>query len=101
MSESKENLSNKGLLAIGIIFIATLLIGIILYYTGLNEAFYSDTGQSVFKIITYLGEPIVFIIIAAILYIAYNKVYAKNLAPSLLFTHYLNQVFKGIFKDLD
>jgi membrane-associated phospholipid phosphatase len=100
MSESKENLSNKGLLAIGIVFIATLLIGIILIIPAdLNEAFYSDTGQSVFKIITYLGEPIVFIIIAAILYIAYNKVYAKNLALSLLFTHYLNQVFKGIFKD--
>ncbi len=99
MSESRENLSNKGLLAIGIIFIATLLIGIILYYTGLNEAFYSDTGQSVFEIITYLGEPIVFIIIAAILYLAYNKSYAKNLTLSLLITHYLNFIFKGIFRD--
>ncbi|MHA2123559.1 MAG: phosphatase PAP2 family protein, partial [Promethearchaeota archaeon] len=100
MSENKENLSNKGLLAIGIIFIAILLIGIILIIpAGLNLAFYSDTGQTVFEIITYLGEPIVFIIIVAILYLAYNKVYAKNLALSLLLAHYLNQVFKGIFRD--
>ena len=99
MSEKNENLSNKGLMAIGIAFVAILLIGIILYYSGLNEAFYSESGQTVFKILTYLGEPIVFIIIAAILYIGYNKSYAKNLALSLLVTHYLNQVFKGVFKD--
>ena len=99
MSEKNENLSNKGLMAIGIAFVAILLIGIILYYSGLNEAFYSESGQTVFKILTYLGEPVVFIIIASILYIAYDKSYAKNLTLSLLITHYLNFIFKGIFAD--
>jgi membrane-associated phospholipid phosphatase len=101
MSEKKKFLSKKGLMVIGIVSLAILLIGIILYYTNLNEAFYSSrySVQSVFKAITYLGEPVVFIIIIAILFLLYNKRYAKRLACSLLFSYYLNGLFKEFFKD--
>jgi len=99
ISKKKEHISSRGLIVIGIVALIILVVGIILYYTGLNEVFYSESGQTFFKIITYLGEPVVFIIIAAILFLAYDKTYAKNLALSLLITHYLNQIFKSIIKD--
>ncbi|MFX1480655.1 MAG: phosphatase PAP2 family protein, partial [Promethearchaeota archaeon] len=98
-SEKKERLSSRGLMVIGIVALVILVVGIILFYTGLNEAFYSESVQPFFKIITYLGEPVVFIIIAAILFLAYDKSYAKNLALSLLITHYMNQIFKSLIKD--
>ncbi|MHA2035971.1 MAG: phosphatase PAP2 family protein [Promethearchaeota archaeon] len=101
MSEENNFISKKGLMVIGIISLAILIIGIIFYYTNLNEAFYSArySIQSVFKAITYLGEPVVFIIIIAILFLLYNKRYAKRLAYSLLFSYYLNGLFKEFFKD--
>ena len=85
----------------GIASLVILLIGIIFYYTNLNEAFYSSqfSVQAIFKAITYLGEPVVFIIIIAILLLIYNKTYAKSLAYSLLFSYYLNGVFKEVFQD--
>ncbi|MCK4383146.1 MAG: phosphatase PAP2 family protein [Candidatus Lokiarchaeota archaeon] len=102
MSEKKEFISKKGLMVISIVSLAILIIGIILYYFNLNEAFYSssDSVQSIFKAITYLGEPVVFIIIIAILFLIYNKTYAKSLAYSLLFSYYLNGLFKEVFQDL-
>ncbi|MFW9825045.1 MAG: phosphatase PAP2 family protein [Candidatus Thorarchaeota archaeon] len=99
MSEERDYLSNRGLMLIGIISLVILIVGIILYYSNLNEAFYSASGQILFKIITYLGEPVVFIIITAIIFLAYDKVYAKKLALSILFSHYMNQLLKSAFKD--
>jgi len=68
---------------------------------GLNEDFYSSSStiRSIFKAITYLGEPIVFIVMVAVFYIIYDKRFAKNLALSLVFTVYLNEFFKDIFMD--
>jgi len=101
MSEKKEFISKKGLMVTGIVSLAILLIGIIFYYINLNEAFYSSISsvQSIFKAITYLGEPVVFIIIIAILFLIYSKTYAKTIAFSLLYSYYLNGVFKEIFQD--
>ena len=86
-------------MVIGIVGLAILVVGILLVFFRLNYFFYSESGQTFFKIITYLGEPVVFIIIAAIFYLAYDKTYAKNLALSLLITHYMNQIFKSIIRD--
>jgi glucose uptake protein GlcU len=63
MSEKKDYLSKRALLIIGIIALVILVVGLILYFTGFNEAFYSSssTVQAIFKAITNLGEPIVFI----------------------------------------
>jgi len=101
MSENTEYLSKRALLIIGIISLAILIIGVILFYSDLNEEFYVESGaaQTIFQAITYLGEPVVFIIIAAILYLGYNKRYAKNLAVCLLFSTYLNGLLKEIFED--
>ncbi len=101
MPEKSEYLSKKALLTIGITSLVILIVGLILYYAGLNEEFYSDnsTVQAVFKVITYLGEPLVFIIIVAILFIGYNKRYAKNLAFCLLFSTYFNGLLKELGKD--
>jgi membrane-associated phospholipid phosphatase len=101
MSEKTDYLSKRALMIIGITALAILLVGLILYFTGFNEAFYStsSTVRSIFKAISYLGEPIVFLILVVLLYLAYNKKYAKNLLLTLLFSHYLNEVLKAIFQD--
>ncbi|MHA1987030.1 MAG: phosphatase PAP2 family protein [Promethearchaeota archaeon] len=101
MSEKKEFVSKKGLMIIGIVSLTILIIGVILYFTNFNLAFYSSINsvQAIFKAITYLGEPVVFIIIIAILYLIYSKTYAKTLAFSLLFSYYLNGVLKEVIQD--
>ncbi|MFX0140351.1 MAG: phosphatase PAP2 family protein [Candidatus Hodarchaeota archaeon] len=101
MSEKKEYLSKRALLIIGITSLAVLIIGIILYYTGFNEAFYgeSSTVRTIFKVITYLGEPVTYIIIGAIIYLGYNKNLAKRAVVILLISQYLNQTLKGISQD--
>jgi membrane-associated phospholipid phosphatase len=101
MSENNKIFSRKELITVGIIFIAILIIGIILLILNLNESFYSSssTVRSIFKAITYLGEPIVFIVMVAIFYIVYDKRFAKNLTLSLLFSIYLNEIVKDIRAD--
>ncbi|MFX1374473.1 MAG: phosphatase PAP2 family protein [Promethearchaeota archaeon] len=99
MSDEKKFLSNRGLTIIGIVSLVILLLGIILYYFGLNEEFYSESGQTIFKIITYLGEPEVFLVIIIMLYLAYNKKVAKNLLLSILASYYINEWVKDLFQD--
>lgn len=102
MSENKVGISKKGLIINLVIFAVLLLVGLILLMTGLNEAFYSNLPimRSIFKYITYLGEYIVFIAIITILFIVYDKKYAKNLLLVLLLVAYVNEFFKDIFQDL-
>ena len=80
MSEKKVGISKKGLIINLVIFAVLVLIGSILVMTGFNEAFYStfSTIRSIFKYVTYLGEYIVFIAIITILFIVYDKKYAKT-----------------------
>lgn len=101
MAEKKDFLSKKALMIIGITWIAILIVGLISLIPEVNEAFYSDnsTIRAIFNVITYLGDPLVFVIILAILYIAYNKKVAKNLTLSLLFSYYLNGIVKEIIQD--
>ena len=101
MSEKNEFLSKKALMIIGITWLAIIIVGLISLIPEVNEAFASDNSaiRAIFNGITYLGEPVVYIIIVAILYIAYNKKIAKNLTLSLLFSYYLNGLAKQIFQD--
>ncbi|MHA1641538.1 MAG: hypothetical protein ACTSVX_02270, partial [Promethearchaeota archaeon] len=71
MTERDVSLEKKGLLTYVIIFIVILIVGLTLLALGYNEAFYSSssTMQTIFKMITNLGEPIVFIVLVAIFYI--------------------------------
>jgi membrane-associated phospholipid phosphatase len=99
--ESDKNLNKKELITVGVIFVVVLVMGLILLGLGLNESFYSSSStiRSIFKAITYLGEPIVFIVMVAVFFIIYDKRFAKNLALSLIFTTYLSEFFKNIFMD--
>ncbi|GAG85962.1 unnamed protein product, partial [marine sediment metagenome] len=101
MSESNKNLSKNELITVIVIFVVVLVMGLILIFIGFNEAFYStsSTLRSIFEAITYLGEPIVFIVMVAFFFIVYDKRFAKNLALSLLFSTYINEFFKNIFMD--
>lgn len=101
MRDKEELLSKSALIIIGSVSIIILTIGLILLTLGYNEAFYikDKNVQIVFNVITFLGEPISFIIIIATLYIVYDKRFAKNLAFSLLISGYLNEFLKNIFRD--
>lgn len=101
MSEKKEYISKRGLMVIGIVSLIILVAGIILCYFGLNEELYSESNsiRAIFKAITYLGEPVVFLVITIILFLTYSKKLAKNLLLSLLFSYYVNEWVKDIFQD--
>lgn len=101
MSEKKSLLSKNTLMITGISSIIIFIIGLISIIPEVNLAYYSSSSavRAIFKAITYLGEPVVFIVIIAILILGYNKVTAKNLALSLLFSYYLNGLFKEIIQD--
>jgi membrane-associated phospholipid phosphatase len=58
-----------------------------------------DLIQIIFNIITYIGDTLIFIVIIAIIYITYDKRYAKNLTLALLTTVYINSFLKDVFQD--
>lgn len=59
----------------------------------------SPTLDGVFIAISYLGEPLIAIIIIVILYWIHDRVIAKNLTYFLLFSVYSNNFLKNIFQD--
>lgn len=79
-----------------------VVIGIVLWSLSIIfRALYIEIGlvQTTFELITYLGNELVFIILIAVIYIVYDKRYAKNLTILLLTTTYINSFLKDIFKD--
>jgi len=101
MSNQEEILAKRALIVIGVVSLLIFVIGIILLALGLNFAFYigDSSIQSIFKVITFTGEAIFFIILVAIFYIVYDKKFAKNLAFSLMFSVYLNEMLKNVSQD--
>ncbi|TXT65177.1 MAG: PAP2 superfamily protein [Promethearchaeota archaeon] len=86
-----------------------LLIQLVLIIIGLIGFFFTvwidviyiqiEIVQLIFSIITYVGDTLVFIVIVAIIYIVYDKRFAKNLTLALLTTVYVNSFLKDIFQD--
>ena len=101
MPEKEKYLSKNGLIIIGTIALIILIVGIILYALGFNEEFYSEssTVRAIFGAITYLGEAITFVILTAIIFIAFDKKLAKRTILPLLFSYYLNHLVKEVFQD--
>ncbi len=101
MDEHEELLSHNALVIIGIISGIVFVVGMFLLALGYNEAFYVEEPlvRAIFQLITDLGSDIAFIMIMAILYMVYDKRFAKNLALNLLLTNYLNSFIKGVFQD--
>jgi membrane-associated phospholipid phosphatase len=101
MPKDNDTIGKKGFFIILILSAVVLTAGLVLLAMGLNEELYSDssTVRAVFTAITYLGEPIVFIVMIGLFYIGYNKRFAKNLALSLMISTYMNSFLKDVFKD--
>ncbi|MFX1277680.1 MAG: phosphatase PAP2 family protein [Promethearchaeota archaeon] len=96
----ENRLSKRALIIIGIIWILIFSVGLVLIFT-LNTAFSSDNIIIwwIFFIITYMGDAIVLILIMGVLYIAYDKNYAKKLVYSVLASVYINSFIKDLFRD--
>lgn len=95
----EERVSYKTLVIMVLIIIITAILGLgLVKYV---DAVYIDNSivQAIFKVITYLGDTLVFIVIIAIVYIIYDKRYAKNLTFALLTTVYINSFLKDVFMD--
>ncbi|MFX0043215.1 MAG: phosphatase PAP2 family protein, partial [Candidatus Hodarchaeota archaeon] len=102
MSEiEKKYLSRNGLLLIGAIALIIFIVGMLLYALEMNEEFYSESSsiRAIFEAITYLGEAITFVILTAIIFIAYDKKLAKRTILPLLCSYYLNHLVKEVFQD--
>ena len=101
MPKDYQIIGKKGFLAILILVTTVLTVGLILMALGFNEELYSgsSTVRAVFTAITYLGEPIVFIVMIGLFYIGYNKKFAKNLALCLMISTYVNSFLKDVIKD--
>lgn len=84
-----------------LIFIAVTILGLVLLALGYNESFYSRSSfvRAIFTAVTYLGEPVVFILLIGIFFIAYDKKFAKNLAMNLMISTYMNSILKDTFQD--
>jgi len=96
----KDRISYKTLLIIEVIIVLIAVIGLLLVGAGVRATYIeNDIVQLIFNIITYLGDTLVFIVCIAIIYIAYDKQYAKNLTFALLTTYYLNSFLKDVFRD--
>jgi len=82
----------------------TFVVGLILYLAGLNiwfnEFFYNNTIMyAIFSLITELGDTRVFIFLIVIIFYAYDKKFAKNLAFSLFGSFYVSETIKDICRD--
>lgn len=79
-----------------------IAIGIVVWSLSvIFRALYIENSvvQTIFEVITYLGNELVFIVLIAVIYIVYDKRYAKNLTLVLLITTYVNSFLKDLFQD--
>ena len=82
------------------IFIVGLILILLGFNTYFNYLFYEDpTLHTIFSAISYLGEPLPYIIVIVILWYTYDKKFAKNLAMSLLGSYYFSSILKDVFQD--
>ncbi|MGV9171471.1 MAG: phosphatase PAP2 family protein [Promethearchaeia archaeon] len=104
MEKDERIISKKGLIIIGLVSLTILVIGLILLgLFGLQvdpPPLYTmeSIGRTIFQVITYTGESIFFVLFVAILFFIYDKKFAKNLGLILLFSVYINGLFKDVFK---
>lgn len=85
-----------------LIQIVLIIIGIVLWSLSIAiKTLYIENSivQTIFKIITFLGNELAFIVLIAVIYIIYDKRYAKNLTLVLLATTYINGFLKDTFQD--
>ncbi|MFX0049471.1 MAG: phosphatase PAP2 family protein [Candidatus Hermodarchaeota archaeon] len=103
MNETSQDMK-KIIIYILILAGITFVVGLILYLSGLNvwfNYFFYDNAimYSLFSLITQLGETRIFIFLIVIVWYAYDKGFAKNLAYTVLGSGYVNNIAKDIFRD--
>lgn len=102
MSEEKEY-KWQVILFVLLAAIVIFAVGLILtlgYNTYFNYLYYGDALlHTIFSAISYLGEPVPYIIIIMIIWYAYDKKFAKNVGLSLLGSYYFSSILKDVFKD--
>ncbi|MBY9012206.1 MAG: phosphatase PAP2 family protein, partial [Candidatus Lokiarchaeota archaeon] len=103
MTETNQDME-KIITYILIIAGVTFIVGLILYFAGLNiwfnEVFYDNsTIYVIFSLITELGDTRVYIFLIVIVWYVYDKKFAKNLAYSLLGSFFVNLIIKDICRD--
>ena len=103
MNETNQD-TKKIIIYILIFAGVTFVVGLILYLAGLNiwfnEIFYDNTTvYLIFSLITELGSVRVFIFLIVIVWYAYDKKFARNLAFSLLGSYYVSETIKDICRD--
>ena len=77
------------------------MVGTYLIVAGFNTYFIylyygDDLLQTILSAISYLGEPVPLIIVILVLWYAYDKKFAKNLAMCLLGSYYVNSILKDV-----
>jgi undecaprenyl-diphosphatase len=94
-------LKKQVLIFAAILFSVILIVGLILLGLGYNEAFYNDNPAlyTTAKIITEFGGDMVFIILLALIYLTFDKRYAKYLLTQFIIQLFINSTVKDICKD--
>lgn len=97
-------LSKKTYLFVLIDALIILVVGLILIGLGMNTWFGENLQSNsaiygFFKVITELGDDLVYILIGASAFFIYDKKFAKNMMLGLLSSVYLNNVLKDAIKD--
>ncbi len=96
-----HDLTGKDLLAILILNIAVLFIGGGLILSGNNESLYSENELifNLFSFITELGNEKLYVIVATILYLGYDKGFARRMFILFFATVFSTVLLKQLFHD--
>jgi membrane-associated phospholipid phosphatase len=98
---NSHELTKKEIIVNLIIAAIILVVGGIFYLTGFNEKFYSDneTVRDLFALITDLGKDQTFIVFVLIIYLAYDKKYARKLVFCFLVVVFITVLMKELIQD--
>ncbi len=83
------------------IFISILVVGLILLSLGYNLAFYNSDPivQAVFKFFTETGSDLFYIAALSLIYLTFDKKYARFIIPQFIIQLFFNTGLKDIFQD--
>jgi membrane-associated phospholipid phosphatase len=88
-------------LVIFVIFISILVIGLILLGLGYNLAFYNSDPivQAVYMFFTETGSDLFYVAALSLIYLTFDKRYARFIIPQFIIQLFFNTGMKDIFQD--
>jgi len=83
------------------ILVILATVGLSLLWLGKNEAFFvpNETIYEIFKLITFLGDEMAFVILFSFIYFAFDKRFSRRLMIPFLVSAHINTALKLFFKD--